>query len=100
MTYAIGIQSLAICDRCGQQYPYLSMQVEWTGFKVCDECFEPKHPQLEPITKPADPQALHNPRTDRVEPYNVYVGIPVVENESLGPVTGVGCVGWVTVVTS
>jgi hypothetical protein len=73
------------------------MQKEWTGFIVCQECYEPKHPQLEPITTPVDPQALYEPRPARTEPYNVYVGIPTVENETLGSVTGVGVVGSVTV---
>lgn len=100
MSYAIGTHSVSICDRCGQQYPYLSMQKEWTGFIVCQECYEPKHPQLEPITTPVDPQALYEPRPARTEPYNVYVGIPTVENETLGSVTGVGVIGYVTVTTS
>ena len=35
---------------------------EWTGFRVCSECYEPKHPQLDPPRHLVDPQALKNPR--------------------------------------
>lgn len=62
MAYAQGKYARAICDRCGFDVPYLDLKKEWTGFKVCSECFEPKHPQLEPHTAPADPQALYRPR--------------------------------------
>lgn len=100
MAYATGIYALAICDRCGQQQRYLDMQKEWTGFLVCTECFEPKHPQLEPITTPSDPQALYQPRPARIEPYNIYVGVPPIEKLDQLPVIAVGVVGNVTVTTS
>ena len=44
MAYASGKHALGICDRCGWRYRYLQLQMEWTGFKVCPECFEVKHP--------------------------------------------------------
>ena len=59
--YASGAKSLAICDRCGLQYPYQTLQMEWTGLKVCEECWESKHPQLEPRAA-ADAQAIWQPR--------------------------------------
>tara|TARA_R110000744_G_scaffold134862_1_gene244126 strand:- start:634 stop:1251 length:618 start_codon:yes stop_codon:yes gene_type:complete len=46
--YASGAKSHAICDRCGFKYSFLSLREEWTGHKVCTDCWEPKHPQLEP----------------------------------------------------
>ena len=46
--YASGAKSYAICDRCGFKYQFLSLREEWTGHKVCSDCWEPKHPQLEP----------------------------------------------------
>ncbi len=49
MAFASGKYAIAICDRCGFQYKYLTLKKEWTGFRVCPECYEPKHPQLEPI---------------------------------------------------
>tara|TARA_R110000751_G_scaffold4750_7_gene23038 strand:+ start:1709 stop:2197 length:489 start_codon:yes stop_codon:yes gene_type:complete len=68
MNYALGKKSLAICDRCGFQYKYLQLREEWTGFRVCPECYEPKHPQLEPTPPGQEPQALYHPRIDRTEP--------------------------------
>ena len=64
MTFANGNRSLAICDRCGQQYKYLQLRQEWNGLHVCPECFEPKHPQLDPGYHPADPIALQDPRPE------------------------------------
>jgi hypothetical protein len=62
MAYAQGKYSRAICDRCGFDFPYLDLRKEWTGFKVCGECYEPKHPQLTPSRSPTDPEALYEPR--------------------------------------
>ena len=62
MAYAQGKYSRGICDRCGFDYPYLDLRKEWTGFKVCGECYEPKHPQLEPTHNVSDPEALYQPR--------------------------------------
>ena len=53
MSYASGKFAIGLCDRCAFEYPLLDLKKEWTGFKVCSECFEPKHPQL-----------LYNPRPD------------------------------------
>ena len=76
MSFATGKYSQAICDRCGYQYPYLDLKKEWNGLFVCSECFEPKHPQLDPPYSRPDPEALQNPRPDRVEPIVVPVGFP------------------------
>ena len=62
MAYASGKFSYGVCDRCGFRIPYLKMRMEWTGFKVCSECYEPKHPQLEPEPHVSDPEALYKPR--------------------------------------
>lgn len=67
MAYARGKYALAICDRCGFRYPYLSLQKEWTGMKVCSDCYEDKHPQLDPKHQPADAQALYDPRPEGPE---------------------------------
>ena len=62
MAYASGKFAIAICDRCGFQYAYKTLKKEWTGFRVCKECYEPKAPQLEPLPHVSDPQALRHPR--------------------------------------
>ena len=64
MTFANGNRSLAICDRCGQQYKNLQLRQEWNGLFTCPSCFEPKHPQLDPGYHPADPVALRDPRPE------------------------------------
>ncbi len=74
MTFAVGKKSQAICDRCGYQYDYLDLQKEWNGLLVCPECYEPKHPQLDPSYHAADAQALPFTRPAREEPMIVFVG--------------------------
>ena len=82
MKYATGKRSLAICDRCGQRYRYLELRKEWTGFKTCPDCFEPKHPQLEPSKVPFEPQVLHEPRPDVPETVDIIVSFPVVNSQT------------------
>lgn len=74
--YASGKNALGICDRCGFQYALNALRKEWTGFKVCFECYEPKHPQLEPRRTVDDPIALFEPRPDRPQAMVVYAGVP------------------------
>lgn len=66
-TFATGKYALAICDRCGQQYKFSQLQQEWNGLKTCPECWEPKHPQLDPRYHSADAQALEWTRPARTE---------------------------------
>lgn len=72
--YASGKKSVALCDRCGQQYPYqdLREQIENkrpNGLRVCPPCLDKDHPQLQlGRQRIVDPQALRHPRPDRVEP--------------------------------
>ena len=65
--FASGKYALAICDRCGFEVKYLSMREEWNGSRVCPECFETKHPQLEPPHARADAEALRDARPDVAE---------------------------------
>jgi|TARA_E500000318_G_scaffold23497_1_gene23865 NAD-dependent SIR2 family protein deacetylase len=74
--FASGKYALAICDRCGQQYKFLQLKKEWNDLQVCPECYEPKHPQLEPSHHEADAQALPFTRPAREEPVIVNVGAP------------------------
>ena len=64
MAFALGKHSYGVCDRCGFRARYLDLRMEWTGFKVCSECFEPKHPQLEPPRQATDPEALRQSRPE------------------------------------
>tara|TARA_R100001440_G_scaffold14996_1_gene25516 strand:- start:216 stop:548 length:333 start_codon:yes stop_codon:yes gene_type:complete len=73
-TFATGKYAVAICDRCAQQYKFLELRKEWNGLMTCPECFEPKHPQLDPAYHSGDAQALPFARPAREEPVIVFVG--------------------------
>ena len=96
--FALGKHAYGISDRSGFRYPLHRMKKEWTGALVGFDEFETKQPQLEPRRHITDPQALRNPRPDRVEPLVVFVVVPLVEAPQLGPVQAFGQVGTVTVV--
>ena len=112
MTHATGKYSYALCDYCGQRYPYQTLKKNWKGFMVCPEDYEPKEPQLDPLKYRGDAIALQNPRPDRTEPMTVIVDnvggdTPFVTIAgSMQPalpavsVEGVGTIGNVTVVIS
>ena len=72
MAYAQGKHSLGVCDRCGFAVKYLQLRMEWTGFKVCQQCYEPKAPQLDPVRVPVDPEALRQPRPTEPAPTTGY----------------------------
>jgi hypothetical protein len=68
--FASGKKSIAMCDRCGQQFKLKRLKEEIIKTKrynllVCDECWDPDHPQLQLGMYPVDdPQAVRNPRRD------------------------------------
>lgn len=72
--YASGKFAIALCDQCGQRFKLQELIKEWTGFKVCDECYEPKHPQLEPKRNITEPQALYQPRPEARMGVTIFVG--------------------------
>ncbi len=61
---------LAVCDRCGFTHRNTQLRLEWTGLRVCADCFEVRHPQ-DMIQGVADRQA---PAWVRPEPEPVNVG--------------------------
>tara|TARA_R100001086_G_C11756877_1_gene236979 strand:+ start:411 stop:713 length:303 start_codon:yes stop_codon:yes gene_type:complete len=98
--FASGKNAYGISDRSGFRYKLNRMRKEWNGSLVGFDEFEPKQPQLLPLPRVDDPQALKNPRPDRKEPTIVSVGVPVVEINPFVPVKASGVVGQVTVVTT
>ena len=68
--FASGKKAIAMCDRCGQRFKLKTLKEEVIKTKrynllVCDECWDPDHPQLQLGMYPVDdPQALRNPRND------------------------------------
>jgi hypothetical protein len=69
--FASGKKAIAECDRCGQRFLLKVLKTEIVKTKnynllVCNECWDPDHPQLQLGMWPVDdPQALRNPRPDR-----------------------------------
>jgi|TARA_R100001460_G_scaffold3166_1_gene9602 hypothetical protein len=98
MAFASGKNAYGISDRSGFRYKLSKMRKEWNGSLVGFDEFEPKQPQLLPLTQVSDPQALQNPRPDRVEPLVISVGLPTVDNPNTLPVVGFTQVGEATVV--
>ena len=68
--FASGKNSIAMCDRCGQQYKLTALRQEVIKTKlynlmVCDTCWDPDQPQLQLGMYPVDdPQGLRDPRPD------------------------------------
>lgn len=98
--FATGKNSFAISDRSGFRYRYKDMRKEWNGALVGRDEYEAKHPQLGPFRKVIDAQALKDARPDRIEPVQVYVGVPVVEVPNNVVIPAYGIVGVVEVNTS
>lgn len=68
--FASGKYSIAMCDRCGQQFKLKKLRTEVIKtklyqLKVCEECWDPDHPQLLLGMFPVDdPQGVREPRKD------------------------------------
>lgn len=68
--FASGKIAIAMCDRCGFRFRLRNLKIEIIKTKqyqllVCNECWDPDHPQLQLGMYPVDdPQALRNPRRD------------------------------------
>lgn len=68
--FASGKYAIAECDRCGQRYKLKQLRKEVIktklySIKVCPECWDPDHPQLQLGMYPVnDPQAVRDPRPD------------------------------------
>lgn len=68
--FAAGKIAIAICDRCGFQFKLKQLKGETVkttpvNNKVCPQCWDPDHPQLQLGMYPVDdPQALRDARPD------------------------------------
>jgi len=65
----------AECDRCGIVTHLSELSEEWTGFMVCSDCWEPRHPQ-EYVTGIDDQQFVANARHVHTSDEAVFV-VPV-----------------------
>lgn len=68
--FSSGKFSIAMCDRCGQQFKLKKLKTEIIktkqyNLKVCSECWDPDHPQLQLGMYPVDdPQGVRQSRRD------------------------------------
>ena len=68
--YASGKHAIAQCDRCDQRFKLKDLRIQTLKtkpykVKVCKECWDPDHPQLQLGMYPVnDPQAVREPRPD------------------------------------
>ena len=68
--FAAGKYAIAQCDRCNFRYKLSELRTETIKtkpykIKVCKECWDPDHPQLQLGMYPVnDPQAVREPRPD------------------------------------
>ena len=88
-----GLDSFAICDRCGLQYNHskLSFQQEFAGAQlitytvlVCDRCLDAPQEQKRVVKLPSDPVAVKNARPDADDGNNTNY----LTTESLSPIAG------------
>lgn len=106
-TFTNGKRAIAECDRCGfrfklNQLRTLVIKTKNVNLKVCEACWEPDHPQLQLGMYPvADPQALFDPRPDRVEYAQMRASIQPVYSYLSGSerTFATGSVGTVGIVT-
>ena len=69
--FASGKYSIAQCDRCDGRYKLHELRIEIVKtkpyqLKVCRQCWDPDHPQLQLGMYPVDdPQGVMDPRPDR-----------------------------------
>jgi len=86
MAYAAGKHAYFICDICSFRYPYTTAKSTWNNFRTCQECYEPKHPQLEPVRLSVDAESLWKPRPDVPLPQS-QLGVIITTNLSSGGMT-------------
>jgi len=89
--YASGKNSIAECDRCGQQYMLKNLKKEIIktrlfNIKVCPECWDPDQPQLQLGMYPVDdPQAVREPRPDVSYTQAGTSGLQILRTNSTAP---------------
>ena len=86
--FASGKNAIAQCDRCDGRYLLKVLRREVIKGRnydllVCQECWDPDHPQLHLGEFPVDdPQGLRNPRPDRSYVVSGLNGLQLVDTTS------------------
>ena len=87
--FASGKHAIAECDRCAQRYMLKELRTQTVKtkpfkIKVCHECWDPDHPQLQLGMYPVnDPQAVREPRPDVSYLVSGQNGLQIVDSNSV-----------------
>lgn len=73
-------QPWGICDRCCEKRRLRTMSREWTGLRVCPDCFDPRPPQLDPPK--VGPEGVPLPNS-RPRPPDIFVTDNQVQPDDL-----------------
>lgn len=52
----------ALCDMCGRAVFQSTLRQQWDNLFTCKRCYDPKHPDLEPINSPPEDPMIPNSR--------------------------------------
>lgn len=75
-----------VCDRCGFKFKNTDLRDEWTGYKVCSECWDPRHPQDFVRAKPDNkPLPWTRPEPNDVSVAPTYISTSVGNQETTIP---------------
>ena len=77
--YAVGKDAYGISDRSGFRYRLRDMRKEWNGLLVGKDEYEEKHPQIQPVRRAIDAEALRDPRPDNNNIVSVTVSFPTFD---------------------
>lgn len=87
--FSSGKHAIAECDRCAQRYMLKELRTQTVKtkpfkIKVCHECWDPDHPQLQLGMYPVnDPQAVREPRPDVSYLVSGQSGLQLVDSNSV-----------------
>ena len=81
--FAVGKDAFGISDRSGFRYRLRDMRKEWNGSLVGKDEYEPKHPQIQPVRRAVDAEALRDPRPDTNNIIPVDVKFPTFNTDTL-----------------
>jgi hypothetical protein len=89
--FASGKFAIAECDRCDGRYMLKELRTQTVKtkpfkIKVCHECWDPDHPQLQLGMYPVnDPQAVREPRPDVSYQVSGQSGLQILLTDSTAP---------------
>ena len=89
--FASGKYAIAECDRCAGRYMLKELRTQTVKtrpfkIKVCHECWDPDHPQLQLGMYPVDdPQGVRDPRPDTTYWQGGTTGLQITQGGGTSP---------------